>query len=446
MISTSEAAVRLSVSRSRVLALIKNGQLKAQKTSSVWLVDENSVDERLRNVKRKGGRPARGEGRNETRFMLMNRTHEVAEVVYDKRQREFTHVGETIDADRTPIGLARGPRQIPLREFNGWWRNRGIPETRQGLSHVLRQAGVDAPEELLQRNLGLSLSDQYWIRPDSSELDWEAVNFFDNDFEAVGARTLPFIADGERAHAHPDNTSDGNLFKQWIVHDEVRMLKKGGLHNNQEPYNEVVATALHRRLLNGDDYVPYTLDGKGASAFSLCPNFLTSEEEYIPATYVMKAFSPEAYENAFDHYLACCERLGVDGARSAIERMIVCDDILANADRHFRNFGIVRNVETLECRPAPIFDSGSSLWCDLDFETLTSGVFSFTSKQFESSPARQMLLVEDMSWFDIGRMNGFVDESLDVLSQNDMLRARLPHIRKALDLRVKRMLDIAEWS
>ena len=66
--------------------------------------------------------------------------------------------------------------------------------------------------------------------------------------------------------------------------------------------------------------------------------------------------------------------------------MIVCDDIMANTDRHFRNFGIVRNVETLECRPAPIFDTGTSLWCDVELAALGAAETSFESKQFETSP------------------------------------------------------------
>lgn len=76
MLTTKEAAERLSVSRSRVLELIKNGQLSARKLSGVWLVDKDSVEERMRNVNKKGGRPKAGAGKNEVRFTLMNRTHE----------------------------------------------------------------------------------------------------------------------------------------------------------------------------------------------------------------------------------------------------------------------------------------------------------------------------------------------------------------------------------
>ena len=446
MITTREAAARLGVSRSRVLELIKNGQVKATKLSGVWLVDEESVAERARTVNKKGGRPARGEGRNELRFTLMNRTRELAAVVYSETRREFSFIGEPLDGKRMPIGLAQAGHPITLPAFNGWWRGRGVPGTRAGIGELLRRAGVDLPEELLQRNLGLSLSDQYWIRPHGSGLRWEDINFFGNDFGDAGERIESCRGEAGPGLAHPDNTSDGNLPKQWIARNGDRLLRKGSLHNGQEPYNEAVATALHRRLLSEGDYVAYELDGEGASAWSVCANFLTDEEEYVPALYVERLRDQPGDVNGFDHYVDCCHQLGAGKVRSALERMIVCDDIVANSDRHYRNFGIVRNVETLECRPAPIFDSGSSLWCDLGFAALSRREFGYTSKQFEPSPSRQLLLVQDFSWFDPSKLDGFVDEAMQILGANDMLEKRLPYLREGLERRVNRMIDIAEWS
>ena len=446
MITKQEAAERLSISRSRVLDLIKTGQLRAEKISGVWFIDESSVDTRVRTTSKKGGRPKRGKGKDEVRFTLMNRTHEIAEVVYDEGKREFTFIGELLDAKRAPLGIKGHSGEIHLANFNDWWKNRGIPRTRNGLDRLLLEAGARMPEELLYRNLGLSLSDQYWINPAKSGITWEDVNFFDNDFEQVDATTqsLPNAKNG--LHAHPDNTSDGNLAKEWIIRDGIRFLRKGGLRRDQEPFNEVVATALHRRLLRPEEFVTYQLDAQGPSPACLCPNFLTDKEEYVPAIYVMREFEQDALTSDFDHYLECCDRLGVRDARAVLERLIVCDDIIANTDRHFRNFGIIRNTETLECRPAPIFDSGTSLWCESDLATLAEGDFSFTSKQFEASPARQMLLVEDLSWFDISKVEGFVDEAMGILAKNDQMEKRLPYIQRALEWRVERMGNLVEWS
>ncbi len=88
MISSDEAVHRLAVTKRRVQELVKAGSLEGSKVSGVWIIDADSVDKR-------GGRPARGKGANELAFTLMNRTHEVAEVVYDARRMEFTALGDS---------------------------------------------------------------------------------------------------------------------------------------------------------------------------------------------------------------------------------------------------------------------------------------------------------------------------------------------------------------
>ena len=45
--------------------------------------------------------------------------------------------------------------------------------------------------------------------------------------------------------------------------------------------------------------------------------------------------------------------------------MFVVDYLTMNVDRHLKNFGIIRNVETLKWeRVTPIFDTGQSMCCD----------------------------------------------------------------------------------
>lgn len=446
MLTTKEAAELLGITPRRVQELIKNRALKARKASGVWLIDKNSVDTRLRSVAKAGGRPRRGHAKSEIAFTLMNRTREVAQLVYSTSRKDFTYIGTDIDHVHAPIGVFSPNSPISLESFRIWWRGRGIPFARIGLASLLAEAAVDVPDELVQRNLGLSLSDQYWIKPQGSDLAWEDINFFNHPFDEVSLSIAPFAPEGKAAAAKPDNTSDGNLQKYWTCKGGRRILHKAGARLNQEPYNELVATALHRRILNTCDYVPYSLEGTGTSALSTCDVFLTDEEEYVPAFYVNRHSNADERLTDYERYVANCEKLGVDGIKDALDRMIVCDDIIANYDRHWRNFGLVRNVETLECRPAPIFDSGSSLWCNVPLEELKAGEHSFTSAQFYSSPAKQMLLVDDMSWFDVDKLYGFVDATIEILSKNEALASRLPHIKKALEWRTERIIDIAEWS
>lgn len=67
----------------------------------------------------------------------------------------------------------------------------------------------------------------------------------------------------------PDNSSDGNLKKKWKIINGVRYLVKGGnSFNNQEPFNEIIATKLYERILDQNDYVPYQLLEENSTFYS----------------------------------------------------------------------------------------------------------------------------------------------------------------------------------
>lgn len=82
-----------------------------------------------------------------------------------------------------------------------------------GINEALETLGINNTELLLTKCLGLSLSDHYWVKPAGSDMAWEDVNFFDNEFsDDIGDvlfgsvnRSIDFN------YASPDNTSDGNL-------------------------------------------------------------------------------------------------------------------------------------------------------------------------------------------------------------------------------------------
>lgn len=165
MLTTKEAAELLDITPRRVQELIKNGALEARKASGVWLIDKDSVNARLRSVTKTGGRPRRGHGKSEITFTLMNRTHEVAQLVYSRSRKDFTHIGADVDRAHAPIGVLAPSKPVSLDSFRIWWRGRGIPLARIGLASLLAEAAVDVPDELVQRNLGLSLSDSIGLGP-----------------------------------------------------------------------------------------------------------------------------------------------------------------------------------------------------------------------------------------------------------------------------------------
>lgn len=427
--TTKEAARELQVSTKRVTDLIKAGVLHAEKVAGVWLIDPDSVHTRKQQVNKRGGRPKAGNGRSEARYTLYNREIPCLELVYDEEENRFKHVGAVLDEQRCPIWLFGRRGNIALSAFNTWWRGRGIPDERGNIHEILESEGVRVPEELIRRNLGLSLSDQYWISPQESQMRWADINFFHNDFRK---RTVGSEDGGYLDGAHPDNTSDGNLEKFWTIEGGRRVLNKAGGTSMQEPLNERIATRFFAKVLEPDDFVDYHCEKVHGRFFSKCEDFLADDEEYVPAHYIQRMWEKPNHVNSYQHYVDCCTKLGVGNIESFLSKMIVCDFLLMNHDRHYRNFGLVRNVHTLDWRVAPLFDTGSSLLCDVDDYDVAHSLYTFKSKPFFEKPRKQLLLADEPAWLDPASPDELCPIVEEVLGEYGRFEKRLPHLLAAL--------------
>ena len=207
----------------------------------------------------------------------------------------------------------------------------------------------------------------------------------------------------------PDNTSDGYLKKRWKIIDGKRcLLKAGSQPFMQQPFNEVIASSIAARL--GIAHVPYRLVWDEWIPYSVCEDFVTPDTELISAWRVMQTQKKDNSTSVYQHYINCCETLGVPGIPDALDRMIVLDYIIANEDRHQNNFGLIRNADTLEwLGPAPIFDSGSSLGYDKLPGQIASGRFT-ECKPFKKSHEEQLLLVRSLDWLDFTQLEGLGEE------------------------------------
>lgn len=108
--------------------------------------------------------------------------------------------------------------------LNKWFKGRGIPSWRKDLERLLNNLGVASIEELLLKSYGLSLSDCYWIKHCNSNITWEDINFFDNDFEYEGylEATYSDTVSSKISLISPNNTTDGMISKAWIIDNGIR--------------------------------------------------------------------------------------------------------------------------------------------------------------------------------------------------------------------------------
>lgn len=346
------------------------------------------------------------------KYTLMHKNIRVAELDLDDATGSIRKIDEVCSEAHLPVGVTVRKGITDRAALNEWWIDRSIPASRSGIRKALETLNLANTKTLLTKCLGLSLSDQYWIRPQSSDVAWEQVNFFNNSFsEDVGDVLLgkAVKADGFDFHS-PDNTSDGCLKKRWKIIDGKRCLVKAGSNPfMQQPFNEAVASLIAERL--GIPHVPYTVMWDEETPYSVCEDFITADTELVSAWRVMQTAKKDNSTSIYRHYLNCCEALGISGITRAADQMIVLDYILANEDRHQNNFGVIRNAETLEwIGAAPIFDSGSSLGYDKMASQILSGK-GVECKPFKKSHEEQLKLVTSFAWIDFEKLKG-IDEDI----------------------------------
>ncbi len=446
-LTEKKAAQLLGVSTSRVSQLVKEKRLDAITVRGNVRISQDSVD-LYREEGRGPGRPVRTSYATASRHTLMNAAHEVARVVYDSALDEPLSVEAVIDASRAPLGVLTKGGKPKQRELNDWWLHRSIPASRAGLDAKLASLGIDSPSNLAVRSMGLSLSDCYWLRPaDADHLAWGDVNFFENSFIASSSKGWDDWLSGVGLSS-PDNTSEGELPKRWVADEKGgRFLLKGSREDDQRPFNEAVATALHRRILQPEDYVSYDLVSSADGSASRCANFLHAGEEYVPAVHLKGLGGRIRATSNYDRYCRTAVSLGVDekAMRAMLSKMIVCDAILANSDRHWRNFGCIRDVETLALRPAPLFDSGNSLWFGKTAREVREEDWTFAARPFAQDAATALAFVDDLEWFCPSALDGFADEACDILSGSEHATqpGRLDFIRRGIDRNIALVCDAA---
>ena len=335
------------------------------------------------------------------KYTLMHKQIAVAGIDIDNATGSIQKINKLYSPEHLPVGVLVRQGSADRAALNQWWTTRSIPASRLGIGEALESMNISSPKLLLVLCHGLSLSDQYWILPDGSNLTWDKINFFQNDFsDDIGDILFGTCKNlNVMDFSSPDNTSDGTLKKRWKIINGARCLIKGGSNPfHQQPFNEVISAGIMERL--GISHVPYTLAWNQGVPYSVCEDFVTETTELIPAWRIVQTQKKSNNASAYLHFVNCCEALGIAGVVPFLDRMMVLDYIIANEDRHLSNFGLLRDAKTLEWIGfAPIYDSGSSLGYDKMPSQIRRGK-DIKCKPFKSHHEEQLKLVTDFSWID----------------------------------------------
>lgn len=372
------------------------------------------------------------------RYDLMHKNISVLQCDID--YGHITKITEIHNEKHAPVGTY-DKNGIARKKLIEWFEGRSIPASRDGIREILNQLGIRTTNELLEKSYGLSLSDQYWIRPEGTDLTWEKVNFFQNTFsDDMGTLLLEgnMVVDSRKLDlASPDNTLDGWLKKKWkIVGGERCLYKSGSGPFFQEPLNEIIATELCSLL--GIKHIPYSLEFSGhGNPYCVCKDYITSDTELVNA-YAMSSLQKQSgSESDYAHYIRTCREFGIPHIKESVDSMICVDYIMANTDRHWTNFGVVRDADTLEfLEPFPVFDTGTSLFNQT--QEFRIGKEPVIGKMFQTPLEKHLRYVKDASFLDFSKLKEFPDTAADILRQSIYIQgSRADVIRKMLKRRIR---------
>ena len=384
------------------------------------------------------------------KFVLKHKDIAVVELELDE-SGVMSCLGKTLDGAHLPVGTADGPG-VNFSAIKEWWQGRSIPASRDGLRGALDSLGMYLPQQLLEKSLGLSLSDSYWICPQGENLKWADINFFNNPFSEDVGNLLFHAFEFQNAGAinllSPDNTSDGVLKKRWKIMDGKRCLIKGGTKPfNQEVANEVLASRMCERL--GIPCVKYEMIEIDGEKYCVCEDFITGETELVTAWHIKKGIPKNNNTSDYELLIAKILELGISDARQKFDMMLTLDFILVNTDRHYNNFGLIRDANTLEwLSVAPVYDSGTSMWCKELPGAMNAESMGIESKPFRSRHDQQIKLVNDFSWLNLDALAGIEDEYAELLSNvvsdSPMLAVRNRALCLALRKRIECLKKIVD--
>lgn len=243
-----------------------------------------------------------------------------------------------------------------------WLAERVIPKNRAYVDFILKQFGLNAnnTKGIIDLCLGLSLKDSYWVTPVEFIGTFDEYNLFENPFSET-LSLIAFRGSGnveKESFISPEFTTNGMLRKAWrhIDGDGIYLYKggtEGAANTGNEPYSEYYACQIAKAM--GLKCAMYDLENWKGILASKCALFTDIDTAFVPIGDLMKS-------NTLKAALDCYESFGKEYYDDVCS-MLVFDAVIYNEDRHFGNFGLLRDNHTGEFTgTAPIFDNGLSLF------------------------------------------------------------------------------------
>ena len=216
---------------------------------------------------------------------------------------------------------------------------------------------------------GLSLNDSFWVVPRGFDGSFSDYNLYENPFSEV-LSIVAYTGYGstdQSFHTSPELTTDGMLPKAWRKRNNGIYLYKGGsigaANTGNEPYSEYYSAQIARVM--GINAISYDLERWRGILASTCKLFTDIDISYVSMARMIENVS-------LRKTLEFASSQGEDFVEQ-LHSMLIFDALIRNEDRHFGNFGVLRDNRSGNIvSPAPLFDHGLGLFSQVSGIEVTS--------------------------------------------------------------------------
>ena len=319
-----------------------------------------------------------------------------------------------------------------LAGISRWWNMRAIPANRETIKALINSLEVINSEEYLAKNLALSVTDTYWIKPVNMEVEYKDINFF-----KLGDYSEGKIPYHNSTSYDPNASLGGQMEKYWDITKETPVLyKQSYKYYGQQSINELVATTIYELQDNQIPFVKYSCKNtEDGGKVSICDAFTSQDIELVSAYEVLSSTKIKNDTANYEAYIDICSKNGIDKdmMQEFMDYQTAMDFIISNTDEHLQNFGVLRDANTMKLiGPAPIFDSGNSMFfADLmkrpftRVEMLGREITSFYNTEEKllihiknKNLVKTDLLPSPAEIKDMYASNGIAEERADIIAKN----------------------------
>lgn len=367
------------------------------------------------------------------KYILMHKNDKCGTILFDENIGRITEYHD----DRN--GLSPFLGNCDIKKIQKWWEMRAVPASRATMQQVINNANCLNTEVYLAKNLGLSMTDTYWIKPSGIDLSFDNVKFA--NLAAYSHGKIPY----HNATSYDPNASlGGQMEKYWdLMHKTPILVKESYKYYGQQSINEVFASIIHDRQHSGVDFVKYTAEmTEDRGVQCKCQAFTSENIELLSAYEIVESRKIQNSQALYDEYINICVENGIDSEQiqEFMDYQTMTDFLITNTDEHLLNFGVLRDPNTMNLiGPAPIFDSGNSMFYSDGRKTpyTRAGILDIPITSFYKREEKLLGKVKNKNVVDLNSIPsadevkelyanaGIPEEKADIISKNYDTKAKM---------------------